>query len=243
MGTYNIGEVWWTSFPYEEKQEEKHRPAVVIDENTIGVLAMMVTSKEKKTPFYIEINDWKEAGLTVPSWARIDRVVRIDEWHMDHKIGELSQNDLLKIMQLFTEIQTNHYHEFSLIAIKNAEGKYLQLYDENWNCWLFPYFKTADPNKENVDNKLSELIGITVETRYVAQAIHCKFSVKDEVYKAYRHKLYALSSEYLPENMKCDSFELNANKYAWMSIKELEADSDVMAKNDDVLAFVKVNCS
>lgn len=48
MEKYNLGEVWWTQFPFQEIEESKRRPAIVIDENTIAVLAMMVTSKDKK---------------------------------------------------------------------------------------------------------------------------------------------------------------------------------------------------
>ena len=30
MGEYNVGEVWWTQFPFEEIDEDKHRPAICI---------------------------------------------------------------------------------------------------------------------------------------------------------------------------------------------------------------------
>lgn len=54
MGKYNIGEVWWTHFPFQEVNEEKHRPAIVIDDNTIAGLAMMVSSKEKNNPIALK---------------------------------------------------------------------------------------------------------------------------------------------------------------------------------------------
>ena len=63
MAKYNIGEVWWTQFPYEEINEEKRRPAIVIDDETIAVLAMMVTSKEKSNPYSIKIDDWDKAMI------------------------------------------------------------------------------------------------------------------------------------------------------------------------------------
>ena len=65
MGKYNLGEVWWTQFPFQEIKVSKRRPAIVIDKNTIAVLAMMVTSKAKKNPYSIRIDDWQEAGLTL----------------------------------------------------------------------------------------------------------------------------------------------------------------------------------
>ena len=67
MGKYNLGEVQWTEFPFEEIDVSKHRPAIVIDEDTIAVLTMMVTSKDKNNPYSIKIDDWQKAGLTKES--------------------------------------------------------------------------------------------------------------------------------------------------------------------------------
>lgn len=87
MGKYNIGDVWWVHFPYGDEDKEKRRPAIIIDNETIAILAMYVTSKNKENPYSIEIEDWKETGLSKPSWTRIDKIVSISEWYMDRKIG------------------------------------------------------------------------------------------------------------------------------------------------------------
>lgn len=243
MGEYNIGEVWWTQFPFEDSDEDKHRPAIVIDDNTIAVLAMMVTSKEKSNPFCVKIDEWKTAGLTVESWARIDRIIKIDEWRMDRKIGDLAEKDLKKFMQLIVEFQTNKMHEFSLVVVANEEGKMLQLYDDRWDCWLFPYLRSDDHNKENVDKSMSALLGEDVNTTYITHAVHCKYSVSDDVYKIYNHKLYRLQLATIPEHMCNTSFEIGGRRYSWMSFEELEKDLNTMKKNDDVIAFVKKKCN
>lgn len=242
MGKYNLGEVWWTEFPFEEIDVSKRRPAIVIDENTIAVLAMMVTSKDKKNPYSIRIDGWKEAGLIKESWARIDRIVRIDEWRMEKKIGDLSETDLLKISQLVAEHLSGIYHEFSLLAVTNPAGKYLQVYDERWQCWLFPYYRTEDPNKENIDKYASNLLKMDVITSYVANATHCKYSQSDKAYKQYKHTLYRVVLNDIPEYMSGDEFDLGDKKYAWKSIGELEKDDSIMDKNDDIIAFVKTKC-
>lgn len=239
MGKYNLGEVQWTEFPFEEIDVSKHRPAIVIDEDTIAVLTMMVTSKDKNNPYSIKIDDWQKAGLTKESWARIDRIIRMDEWRMEKKIGDLSKNDLLKISQLVTEHLSGTYHEFSLLVIKNPAGKYLQVYDERWKCWLFPYYRTKDSNKENIDKHASDLLKMDVTTSYVAKAPHCKYSKSDKVYKQYKHTLYSVELNDVPEYMSGDEFDLDDKKYAWKSIEELEKDDNVMDKNDDIIAFVK----
>lgn len=243
MGNYNIGEVWWTQFPFEEIDDSKRRPAIVIDEDTIAVLALMVTSKGKKHPYSIKIDDWQKAGLKMESWARIDRIVSMSEWRMEKKIGDLSKADLLKITQLIAEHVANTFHEFSLLAITNPEGKFLQVYDERWHCWLFPYYRTVENNnKSNIDEKASELLQLDVTTEYVAHAVHCKYSVSDDVYKQYKHTLYKIALKEVPQTMDCGTFDLGGKQYAWKTLKELETDRNTMEKNDDVIAFVKTKC-
>lgn len=242
MGKYNLGEVWWTQFPFEDKNQDKRRPAIVIDDQRIAVLAMMVTSQEKSNPYSIKIDDWQGAGLKKESWARIDRIISMAEWRMEKKIGDLAQADLLKIMQLVAEHETETYHEFSLLAIKNPDGKYLQVYDKRWACWLFPYYRTEDQNKESIDKHASELLQKDITTSYVTYAPHCKYSESDGVYKQYKHTLYSFFANDIPELMCGESFELEEKKYSWMSIRELEEDNNTMDKNDDIIAFVKAYC-
>lgn len=244
MEKYNVGEVWWIHFPYSDMDIEKRRPAIVIDDNTIAILAMYVTTKNKEdNPYSIAIEDWQEVGLPKESWTRIDKIVKVSEWHMDCKIGDLSQRDLTKIMQLVAEIVTDTFHEFSLLAIMNPLGQYLQKYDERWNCWLFPYVRNTNNNKVNVDEFASKLVQIEVETSYVTSAKHCKYSVSDKKYKRYNHKLYKLFLNAIPDHMLEENFCIEGIQYRWMTIKEMESDESIMEKNDDIVAFVKAKCS
>ena len=240
MEKYNTGEVWWIRFPYEENRDiEKRRSAIVLSEKELAILSVYVTSKDKMTPYSIEIEDWAAAGLKIPSWARIDKIVSINERKMDRKIGELSQKDLSKIFQLATECLSGIKHEFSLIAIRNSEGKYLQRYDTRWDSWLFPYIKSTDNNKANVDDFVSEIFQTEISTDYKGGTIHCKYSVSDDVYKIYNHKLYEFVLEQIPPNMIGDTFVLSDLKYCWMSFEEMENNQRVMETNKDVVAFVK----
>ena len=239
MGKYNIGEIWWVHFPFKEKNDEKHRPAIIIDDNKIAILTIYVTSQNKVNPYSIEITDWKQAGLSVPSWARIDRIVSISEWRISGKIGMLSQGDLIKILQLVAEINTNIYHNFSLVAVKRKDGRYIQRYDKDWNCWLFPYYRTTDNNKENIEKQVKNELGIECSISYITVAEHCKYSARDEVYKRYKHKLYKIELTDVPEHMMETMFELSAIQYKWMTIEEMEENKEIMEKNDDVVAFIK----
>lgn len=243
MEKYKIGDVWWIHFPYNGEDKEKRRPAIVIDDERIAILAMYVTSKNKENPYSIEIQDWQEAGLAKQSWTRIDRIVRISEWYMDRKIGSLSSRDLTKIMQLVVEITSKKFHEFSLVAIKNVNGEYLQKYDDRWKCWLFPYVRSTDDNKSNIDSYVSKLVTTPIVTQYINHARQCKYSENDKVYKIYHHKLYEVVVNVLPKNMLQKEFSIDDTRYKWLSLAELEQDENIMKKNEDVIAFVKANCS
>lgn len=243
MGKYNIGEVWWIHFPYEDSNELKRRPAIVVDDETIAILAMYVTSQNKaNSPYSIALKDWDTTGLTKPSWARIDKIVEISEWNMDTKAGELSERDQVMVFQLIAEYTVGTTHDFSLLAIKNERGKYLQMLDERWSCWLFPYTRSTDSNKETVDNFASALFQQEVSPSYVTHATHCKYSVSDDVYKIYNHKLYQVQLEIIPEHMTTETFSIDGTNYKWMSFKEMECDENIMEKNEEVVAFVKSKC-
>lgn len=242
MNNYTIGDVLLVDYPYDNSIQSKLRPAIVVNDNQILVLCMYVTSKNKDHHYSIEILDWKQAGLESPSWARIDRVAPIEEYQVFERLGVLSDRDFEKIFTLYKKYVLKDFREFSLLAIKNPDGKFLQKYDERWDCRLFPYFRTEEDNKAAADKIASELVQNKVYTQYVTTAKHCKYSVSDQVYKIYNHKLYRLNLDILPEHMTGDEFEINGTKYSWLSIRQMENSSVIMEKNEEIVAFVKCNC-
>ena len=80
-------------------------------------------------------------------------------------------------------------------------------------------------------------------TTYISCTKHCKYSVSDDVYKIYNHKLYEVSLTQEPLVMREKQFIIDDTKYSWMSIEEMEKDPDIMKKNDDVVSFVKRKCT
>ena len=49
--------------------------------------------------------------------------------------------------------------------------------------------------------------------------------------------------EDIPKNMQSEEFELDGRQYNWMSITDMEKDSEIMDKIDDIVAFVKTKCN
>ena len=89
---------------------------------------------------------------------------------------------------------------------------------------------------------ISAFLQFDVTTTYITYAIHCKYSVSDEVYKRYKHTLYKLSLDDVPDYMSGDNFVLDGKTCSWKSVEELENDTNTMEKNDDIIAFVKTKC-
>lgn len=118
----------------------------------------------------------------------------------------------------------------------------MQRYDDRWKCWLFPYVRSINDNKANVDGYISKLLSKPIVTKYVTNAKHCKYSESDKVYKIYNHKLYEVVLDSIPERMIQKEFNIDDIRYKWMSIAELEQDENIMKKNDDIVAFIKTKC-
>lgn len=239
MNNYEVGDVWLVNYPYEESEESKNRPAIIVDDRHVAVMYMYVTSRDKDEPYSVKIEDWRQAGLHSESFARIDRVMPIDECNEIKPLGSLSDRDFVKIITLYKKYILDDIRPFSLLAIVNHEGKFLQKYDKRWSCWLFPYFKTQQDNKEVSDKELSDILKRKEFTTYVAEAIHCKYSVSDKEYKIYNHKLYSYKLRSEPEHMTGNEFVIDGAKYSWMSIEQMENDSEIISKNSDIVNFVK----
>lgn len=48
-------------------------------------------------------------------------------------------------------------------------------------CFLVAFLRSDDYNKENVDKNMSVLLRVDVNTTYITHAVHCKYSVSDDV--------------------------------------------------------------
>jgi hypothetical protein len=138
-------------------------------------------------------------------------------------------------------------HPFSIVAIKDTfnefSNRFLLYYDTSWKCWFFFSFKTLETqNEENVKTRLSNLLHIdkkNIALQYKLERIQPKFSVKDNVDKVYLHRLYQATISEFPEACKESRFEIDGTRFCWMTVAEMEADSDIMKVNQDVISMVK----
>ena len=89
-------DIYWAEVPFEDTDDSKIRPVIILDDRTVFVIGVGVTSQspKPKSNDYV-IQDWKEAGLSKQSAAKLDRKVKIPAERIKEKIGRLSSRDIL----------------------------------------------------------------------------------------------------------------------------------------------------
>lgn len=151
-------------------------------------------------------------------------------------------NDLLTDINKLNEITHNH----SIVVVKDAFNKYpsrVLVYDDMaWGCKLFINYKENENNETFIKSHLSSELKVDISKiilKYVTMKVHKKLSERTKTNKVYCHKFYLAELKSFPEYIQNDDFTIEGKIYHWLSIAELEKDSEAMRKNADVISFVK----
>lgn len=101
-------EIWYADFPFEDKDESKKRPVIVLNiegSHPVVLLSIKVTSHEvrKNDKYDTLIQKWQEAGLKQPSVARISKTIQLSEDKFTEKIGDLQQEDIVNISKRYID--------------------------------------------------------------------------------------------------------------------------------------------
>jgi hypothetical protein len=92
-------EIALANVPYQDINQTKFRPILILDESDEEVCALRITTKyhDKSYIFrshYFEIVDWNTAGLYYPSWIDTSYKVNLSKSNSIYSIGSLSEYDL-----------------------------------------------------------------------------------------------------------------------------------------------------
>ena len=98
MDSYSPGEVVLIAFPFADATGAKRRPALVLlDTGDEDIIVARVTSQTSRTSFDIEIMEWQQAGLLIPSVSRLHKIATLEKRLVERKLGKLSANDLSRV--------------------------------------------------------------------------------------------------------------------------------------------------
>lgn len=88
-----FGDVFIARFPFTSGTLSKPRPVLVLFDLQADVLICRVTSVPRVGPLDVTLHDWQQAGLALPSVARLDRLVTAEKSVLGRRLGRLSSGD------------------------------------------------------------------------------------------------------------------------------------------------------
>lgn len=98
MKTYNSGQILLVSFPFADLVGSKRRPALVlVDTGDDDVIVARVTGELTQTTHDVELADWREAGLALPSRVRLHKLATLEKRLVERPLGELTEGDMQKV--------------------------------------------------------------------------------------------------------------------------------------------------
>ena len=109
MKDYRAGEIVLLLFPFADATGAKRRPALIIrDTGDEDVIVCRVTSQVAQTTFDVELEEWPQAGLQLPSVIRVHKVATLEKRLIERRLGVLTPSDWsrvrAKIRQLWASL-------------------------------------------------------------------------------------------------------------------------------------------
>ena len=98
MADYTPGDIVLLEFPFSDAVGVKRRPALVLlDTGDEDVLVARVTSHITHTAFDVELMEWEQAGLLLPSTVRLHKLATLEKRLIRRKLGTLTVEDWRRV--------------------------------------------------------------------------------------------------------------------------------------------------
>ena len=96
--TIKAWEIHWAFVKFEDSDEVKRRPVLIINESRAVIVSLKMTGTDRGDNIReYRIDEWMEAGLSKPTSVRLDKILYLQKSDLDGKIGELQERDKLRI--------------------------------------------------------------------------------------------------------------------------------------------------
>ncbi len=110
MESYRPGEIVLVAFPFTDAAGAKRRPALVLlDTGDADIVVARVTSQIAQSALDIELVEWHQAGLLLPSAVRLHKLATLEKRLVEQRLGVLAASDWAqvkaKIQQLWASIR------------------------------------------------------------------------------------------------------------------------------------------
>lgn len=97
-------DIWWANVKFEDTDEVKERPVIIVRPGEVYVVSVPVTSTPERIMWgEYDITMWKTAGFDHPSTARLSKIVHLERSAFSRKMGRLYAYDIANIQRLLAQ--------------------------------------------------------------------------------------------------------------------------------------------
>jgi mRNA interferase MazF len=105
MANYKFGEIVLIKFPFTDNLTFKKRPALILkDTNDGDVIVARITSKSYNTEYDIQLMDWSQSGLKLPSVVRVHKLASIEKNMIDVSLGKAGGSVRSQVSEIFRRL-------------------------------------------------------------------------------------------------------------------------------------------
>jgi mRNA interferase MazF len=88
MDKLNFGDIVLLKFPFTDGKSYKRRPALIINDYDDGdIIVCRITSQIYETQYDLNINNWEQSGLKLPSVIRVHKLATLEKDLVEVKMG------------------------------------------------------------------------------------------------------------------------------------------------------------
>ncbi len=105
---YQGGEMVLLSFPFTDATGARRRPALVLlDTDDEDVVVARITSQSLRTSFDVEIIEWQQVGLLLPSVVRLNKLATLEKHLVERRLGRLTTDDWTRVRAVVQRLWTS----------------------------------------------------------------------------------------------------------------------------------------
>jgi mRNA interferase MazF len=80
---------------------------VLLDTGDADIVVARVTSQASRGPFDVELVEWRQAGLFLPSIVRVHKVATLEKPLVERRLGALTVNDWERVRAAIRQLWTS----------------------------------------------------------------------------------------------------------------------------------------
>ena len=103
MLKYKRWEVWFAKVKFEDSEEIKKRPVLILNENNGLAISLKMTSQKPRDNSDYALKHWIKAGLDRETVVRTSKLCHLMDIDFDRKLGRISEYDALQIQTIMSK--------------------------------------------------------------------------------------------------------------------------------------------